>query len=719
MRSTSSGCTTTACPVPRGWAPRSSRREVSPRRTAWTGYARGGSSRRRTWPNGSGGSRTCSAGTSLSPRSGSRPRRSTAPPGCSRRCRHWWGGTGIWWTASSVRTSDSRGCGPSRAPSASSTCVMGRWTSWSRGSRRATTRRSRPAASSACRPGSASASGWTPPCSRRGSSEWLRPWRSEGRAPSAARRTRPGARCGWNARARRQPAAARPAPRPGTGSRPLSTPPAALLGRGGVAPRWHCPWELRVRDQRELARERLEERHERIHLLLAEAALELHPAHDGHRLVQRRGAAVVEVRRGERHVAQRRDTEHVAVLLPARHRSAADVLRPRDVRERRIPVPSEQHAVVAADAARFLEDLEPALLQRGERCGVPLEVAVERRARRDQRPLERSNRLRDVVEGERVLLVGERRPEKRLVPGLTQPLHRLFGREVHLHVRLDRPLGLLLQRRRPAVPELRGEERRIEDGRAVPRALAGALADRHRARIHAGRADHVTGVARNDARTRELRLEEQLVPEINALRRARVVRRMLRRRGKRLEERRHVGRTRTLERDRPVGVRRPGAAAGRGDQHERETEEHEGPAPVTGCCRRAHPTPRRIRLPQHCHDGTPPCRFSIYRYSAICSSAAAPRMDRATGKQLNSRDGPINRESADAGRENDYNGVPGRKRRAARPGQPGEPLAGHGPDWPAQRGDGSTGKPWRAAPGCRRRAPRARSTASSRSSGDR
>src|SRR5690606_30536696 len=129
------------------------------------------------------------------------------------------------------------------------------------------------------------------------------------------------------------------------------------------------------------------------------------------------------------------------------------------VRERGVPVAAEQHAVVAADAARALEDREPALLQRRERRRVPGEVAVERRAGRDQRALERRDRFRDVVEGERLLLAGERGGEERLVPGLAQPLHRLLRREVHLHMRLDWPLRLLLERRRPPIPELRGQER--------------------------------------------------------------------------------------------------------------------------------------------------------------------------------------------------------------------------------------------------------------------
>src|SRR5690606_40815776 len=89
------------------------------------------------------------------------------------------------------------------------------------------------------------------------------------------------------------------------------------------------------------------------------------------------------------------------IFLPARHRGAAHVLGARHVRERGVSVAAEQHAVVAADAARFLEDLEPALLLRRERGGVSAEVAVERRTRRDQRALERRDRLRDVVEGER------------------------------------------------------------------------------------------------------------------------------------------------------------------------------------------------------------------------------------------------------------------------------------------------------------------------------
>src|SRR5690606_10222761 len=126
---------------------------------------------------------------------------------------------------------------------------------------------------------------------------------------------------------------------------------------------------------------------------------------------------------------------------------------------------------------------------------------------------------------------------ERLVAGLTQPLHRLLRREVHLHVRLDRPLRLLFERRRPAVPELCGEERGVVDGRAVARTRARALTDRDRPGIHTARTDDVTRVARDDARARELRLEEQLVPEVDPLLRTGVVRRMLGALGERLEER--------------------------------------------------------------------------------------------------------------------------------------------------------------------------------------
>src|SRR5690606_34101952 len=117
--------------------------------------------------------------------------------------------------------------------------------------------------------------------------------------------------------------------------------------------------------------------------------------------------------------------------------------------------------------------------------------------------------------GERILLTWEGFPEDRLVARLPQPLDRLLRRQIHLHVRLDRPFRLLLERGGPSIPELRVQEGGVEHGGAVPRSLAGALPDGDFTRIHAPRSYDVAGVAGDDPRAGELRLEEQLVPERN------------------------------------------------------------------------------------------------------------------------------------------------------------------------------------------------------------
>src|SRR5690606_29076149 len=244
----------------------------------------------------------------------------------------------------------------------------------------------------------------------------------------------------------------------------------------------------------------------------------------------------MEIRRRERHVTQRRDAEEVTILLAAGHGRTPDILTALHVRECRVPVAAEHDTVVTADAARTLEQRESLPLLRRQRIRVALEVTVERCTRRDQCALERGDRARHVIERQRILLTWERCREERLVSGLTQSLHRLLRRQVHLDVSLDRTLGLLLECRCAPVPELRGEEGGVEDRGTVPRAGPRTFADRDLARIHACRTDHMAGVARDDPRPRQLRLEEELVSELDPFRRRRVVLRLRRLLGKRLEQ---------------------------------------------------------------------------------------------------------------------------------------------------------------------------------------
>src|SRR5690606_5169008 len=229
-------------------------------------------------------------------------------------------------------------------------------------------------------------------------------------------------------------------------------------------------------------------------------------------------------------------------------------------------------AVVAADAPGLLEDAEPFLLQRRQGGFVALEVPVEGRARGDQRALEGRDRLGDVVEVQRIFLARERGGEERLVADLPESLDRLLRREVHLDVGLDRALRLLLQGRRAAVPELRREERRVVDGRAVPRPHPRALADCDLAGIDPGRAHDVARVARDDPGPRELRLEEELVAEIDPFRRARVVFGVLGGRGERLEERGYVYGTRTFRGHRGFGYIADLAGGGPEEQCAEEKE---------------------------------------------------------------------------------------------------------------------------------------------------
>src|SRR5690606_5871672 len=157
------------------------------------------------------------------------------------------------------------------------------------------------------------------------------------------------------------------------------------------------------------------------------------------------GAVSATLRKGAMRSTQRSSSRSVM--------GAADIVRALHLRAPGVPVAGVQHAVMAAAASGALADLARALPQRAERW-------------------------RGAGAARRAWVSGARGLEGRPVPGLAQPLPRRLRREVHLHVRLDRPLRLLLERRRPAILELCGKERGVVDGGAVVRPRACVLADR-------------------------------------------------------------------------------------------------------------------------------------------------------------------------------------------------------------------------------------------------
>src|SRR5690606_5188833 len=107
---------------------------------------------------------------------------------------------------------------------------------------------------------------------------------------------------------------------------------------------------------------------------------------------------------------------------------------------------------------------------------------------------------------------------------------------------------------------------------AVPRPHPRALADCDLAGIDPGRAYYVARVARDDPGPREHRLEEEIVAEIDPLRRARVVFGVLGGRGERLEERGYVCGTRTFRGHRGFGYIADLAGGGPEEQCAEEKE---------------------------------------------------------------------------------------------------------------------------------------------------
>jgi len=124
-----------------------------------------------------------------------------------------------------------------------------------------------------------------------------------------------------------------------------------------------------------------------LHLLVGQRRIQLGNAHFSNRIIERLGAAVMEVRRRRRDVPQ------------ARHAQDFGFGRPQRMED---PVPLEQiaadiHALMAGDAAQRLEQAIPFLFLRRERTRVALQPAIESAAWRHQGSLEARQRIHNRV----------------------------------------------------------------------------------------------------------------------------------------------------------------------------------------------------------------------------------------------------------------------------------------------------------------------------------
>src|SRR5690625_906651 len=115
----------------------------------------------------------------------------------------------------------------------------------------------------------------------------------------------------------------------------------------------------------------------------------------------------MEIRSGFGHVAQRRDAEDVLIRLTTGDFGSAEVFSTLRVCEASESLATKKHAVVASGAAGRHEQIEAFGLLRRQRVGFAFEVAVKRRAGCNKRSFERGNRFRDILERQRVFLVGE------------------------------------------------------------------------------------------------------------------------------------------------------------------------------------------------------------------------------------------------------------------------------------------------------------------------
>ncbi len=228
----------------------------------------------------------------------------------------------------------------------------------------------------------------------------------------------------------------------------------------------------------------------------------------------------MEVRRREGDVAQRCGTEDVGVVRRVGDGEAPLVLFGQhvgaglfDQAEGEVALPADIGAGMAGRASLVDEERQTLLLVLGQRRIVAVQKGVEG-SRRDQGCFEGFDRLGEVVEGDRIFLTREGRLEPLdILRHRLQRRHDLHRGIGHFDAGLNRTLGLGLQVFGAAVPELGDVEHGIEGGRRVARTLLPAVADRGFEIVVAAGRQVVAGVAREHARRRDARVEEQCLAE--------------------------------------------------------------------------------------------------------------------------------------------------------------------------------------------------------------
>jgi len=181
---------------------------------------------------------------------------------------------------------------------------------------------------------------------------------------------------------------------------------------------------------------------------------------------------------------------------------------------------------VAAYTACFpFKQCQPPLGGLGQRGVVARPEAVQGRVAGQVGPLIGGDRLGDVLNGE---VPCAKDPLERLpVPyDLLEPLdHGGMGGIAHLDRVHHRPLGLLLERCRPPIPELEGAEGAVDSARGTPAPLLPLDTRGHRLTIGEPEAGTMAGGTGDRPVGRQTRIKVQLSPQSDLGRRQGVVRR--------------------------------------------------------------------------------------------------------------------------------------------------------------------------------------------------
>ena len=146
---------------------------------------------------------------------------------------------------------------------------------------------------------------------------------------------------------------------------------------------------------------------------------------------------------------------------------------------------------------RFVNALKPSTSGLGERLAIPLKVLVPAGGR-GQSALEGADGAPDVLERDGILRSGKGGRKRAHVFGnrLQHSNHRSLVRHRHLEGVQDRAPRLLFDRRRPAVPELRGEAGGVVDGGRIPSSALPTMPLRRDLVVRAVLVELVAAVAR-------------------------------------------------------------------------------------------------------------------------------------------------------------------------------------------------------------------------------